>query len=86
MSEQTKLCVAGASGLVGSSIVRAALERGYLVNGTLRNRHLTSKSTYLKQLAGGERLTLFDAEMADGTSFEAPLRGCLLYTSDAADE
>ena len=75
MSEQTKLCVAGASGLVGSSIVRAALERGYLVNGTLRNKNLSSKSRHLKQLAGGERLTLFDAEMADGASFEAPLRG-----------
>ena len=75
MSEQTKLCVAGASGLVGSSIVRAALERGYWVNGTLRNKNVLSKSTYLKQLAGGERLTLFDAEMADGESFDAPLKG-----------
>ena len=55
--------------------MRAALERGYLVNGTLRNKNLSSKSKYLKQLAGGERLTLFDAEMADGASFETPLRG-----------
>ncbi len=75
MSGQKKVCVVGASGLVGSSIVREALERGYLVNGTLRNKNILSKSTYLKRLVGGERLTLFNAEMANGSSFDAPLRG-----------
>ena len=32
-----KLAVIGCSGLVGSSIVRCALEKGYEVNGTMRN-------------------------------------------------
>jgi len=75
MGENKKLCVAGASGLVGSSIVRAALERGYSVNGTLRNKNVPQKSCYLKQLMGGERLELFSADMAVGESFDAPLTG-----------
>lgn len=65
----------GASGLVGSSIVRAALERGYRVNGTLRDKNAPNKSIYLKQLRGGERLELFNAEMAVGASFDASLVG-----------
>lgn len=75
MGEHTKLCVAGASGLVGSSIVRAALERGYLVNGTLRDGNVPEKSLYLKQLLGGERLEFFSATMAVEESFDASLTG-----------
>lgn len=37
MSAARALCVAGASGLVGSNIVGAALAKGYAVNGTLRD-------------------------------------------------
>ena len=75
MKENIKLCIAGASGLVGSSIVRAALERGYSVNGTLRDKSDSEKSLYLKRLLGGERLELFTAEMANGSSFDLPLMG-----------
>ncbi|GIR55624.1 MAG: hypothetical protein CM15mP62_30950 [Rhodospirillaceae bacterium] len=44
------LCVIGASGLVGSYIVKAALSKGYRVNGTMRNlkrfrKHQLSKKT-----------------------------------------
>lgn len=73
MRANKKLCVAGASGLVGSSIVRAALERGYSINGTLRNKNIPEKSSYLERLIGGERLELFSAEMAIGESFDVPL-------------
>ena len=38
MKNSKKICVVGASGLVGSSIVRHALEEGYFVNGTLRDK------------------------------------------------
>ena len=41
------VCVAGASGLVGSSIVKAALSRGYSVNGTLRDSTIRDKVDYL---------------------------------------
>ncbi|MDZ7684534.1 MAG: hypothetical protein U5O39_05625 [Gammaproteobacteria bacterium] len=55
------LCVAGASGLVGANITRAALERGYRVNGALRNADDPAKAPHLKALPGGDRLTLFSA-------------------------
>ena len=35
--ENNKLAVVGCTGLVGSSIVRCALEKGYDVHGTLRD-------------------------------------------------
>ena len=75
MSVKTTLCVAGASGLVGSNIVRAALQRGYAVNGTLRNKNMTEKTTYLEALPGAKNLSLFSAEMGDESSFAAPLDG-----------
>ena len=45
-----KLAVIGCSGLVGSSILRCALEKGYEVNGTMRNIEDSSKIKYLKKL------------------------------------
>ena len=44
-----KLAVIGCSGLVGSSIVRCALEKGYEVNGTMRNIEDSTKIKYLKK-------------------------------------
>ena len=38
MRQPKTIAIAGASGLVGSNIIRAALERGYGVNGTLRSK------------------------------------------------
>ena len=92
MTEVTTLCVAGASGLVGSNIVRAALQRGYAVNGTLRDRNAPEKEFYLKALPRGENLSLFSAEMSDEASFAAPLDGaegvfiaCLIPTYKGTD-
>ena len=60
----------GASGLVGSNIVREALKRGYSVNGTMRNSADPKKEPYLKKLPGAEKnLNLFDANMNDSDSF-----------------
>jgi nucleoside-diphosphate-sugar epimerase len=70
------VCVAGASGLVGSNIVRACLNAGYRVNGTLRNADDIERVEWLMGLPGAaERLTLFSADMADSESFDAPLTG-----------
>ena len=44
------ICVAGASGLVGSSIVKEALFRGYNVHGTLRDATAKEKVHYLNLL------------------------------------
>ena len=71
------LCVVGASGFAGSHIVRAALEKGYRVKGTMRDKDAPSKAPYLMALPGAaERLTLYSAEMADEASFDEPLTGC----------
>jgi len=71
------ICVVGASGLVGSNIVRAGLERGYAVNGTMRDRNALNKAPFLNALPGAaERLQLFGAEMAEEGSFDAALAGC----------
>ena len=74
-SEKT-VCVAGASGLVGSNIVVACLERGYRVNGTLRDKTEADKVPYLEALPGAaERLTLFEADMSEADAFDPALRG-----------
>lgn len=76
MNNPKTLCVAGASGLVGSNIVKAALAKGYRVNGTMRDANDESKRPYLMALPGAaERLTLFSADSAESTSFDAALDG-----------
>ena len=73
---KTRVCVAGASGLVGSNITRAALARGFGVNGTLRDHTAASKAPYLNALPGAaERLALYSAEMGSSTSFDAATEG-----------
>ena len=76
MTEQpTTLCVAGASGLVGSHIVKAALESGYCVNATLRDATDETKTPYLNTLPGAaKRLSLFSADMTDSHSFDAAMQ------------
>lgn len=72
----TTLCVAGASGLVGSNIVKTALAAGYRVNATLRDATDVTKTRHLNALPGAaERLTLFSADMGDSQSFDAAMQG-----------
>ena len=59
MNKSNRLCVVGASGLVGSSIVRCALEKGYVVNGTLRDKNNEEKIKYLKGLPNGKNLIFY---------------------------
>lgn len=70
------ICVVGASGLVGSNIVHAALDRGYVVRGTLRDKDAPEKAPYLKALPGAsERLSLISADMANEADFDEVLAG-----------
>ena len=70
------ICVVGASGLAGSHIVKAALERGYKVHGTMRDKDAPDKAPFLKALPGAsERLSLFSADMVNGGDFDGPLAG-----------
>ena len=70
------LSIVGASGLVGSNIVKAALNRGYSVRGVMRDKEAPDKAPYLMALPGAsERLTLFSGNMANEDDFDAPLAG-----------
>jgi len=74
-SEST-LCVVGASGLVGSNIVKTALDRGYRIRGTMRDKDAPSKAPYLMALPGAsKRLTLASADMANIGDFDDALDG-----------
>ena len=75
MDHLKKICVVGASGLVGSSIVRCALEKGYNVNGTLRDVNITKKTKYLYNLVNGNKLKLYSAHMKNELDFLHPLEG-----------
>tara|TARA_Y100000589_G_scaffold94689_1_gene89434 strand:+ start:1494 stop:1814 length:321 start_codon:yes stop_codon:yes gene_type:complete len=69
------LCVIGASGLVGSHIVKAALGKGYRVNGTMRNLNDLESVKYLKKLKNSENLALFSADMENPNDLNKPLSG-----------
>lgn len=70
------VCVAGASGLVGSHIVQACLAKGWTVHGTMRDPADPAKTPYLEALPGAaERLRLFRAEMGEDGSFDAAVEG-----------
>ena len=76
MAVKPRVCVAGTSGLVGSNITRAALARGYGVNGTMRDHRAPSKAPYLMELPGAEeRLALFSADMSTEVSFDDAVTG-----------
>ncbi len=71
-----KLCVVGVSGLVGSNIVKACLDRGYTVHGTMRDKYAPGKAPFLNALAGAsERLSLFSADMAQEETFDEAMAG-----------
>ena len=69
------LCVIGATGLVGSHIVKAALGKGYRVNGTMRNLNDLESASYLKKLNNSKNLTLFSADMKNPNDLDNPLSG-----------
>ena len=73
---EKSICVVGASGLVGSNIVKAALDKGYTIRGTMRDKNAPDKAPYLNALPGAtERLELFNADMMDENSFDEALSG-----------
>ena len=73
LMEKKLLTIFGASGLVGSSILREALDRGYHVNGTLRHFENQDRITRLKSLPSGKNANFFSADMADISSLDNPL-------------
>ncbi|XP_078169793.1 NADPH HC-toxin reductase 1-like [Carex rostrata] len=79
MEKKSRVCVTGASGFIGSSLVRRLLEKGYVVHATLRN--IGDESNYkvglLKGLPGADtRLFLFEADIYDPDLFGPAIEGC----------
>jgi nucleoside-diphosphate-sugar epimerase len=78
--------VTGASGYIGSWIVRSLLEAGYPVHGTVRNPQKASGLEHLHKLSDDHpgRLTLFKADLLDPGSFDEAMAGCELVMHTAS--
>ncbi|MEQ8653635.1 MAG: NAD-dependent epimerase/dehydratase family protein [Kiloniellales bacterium] len=69
-----KIAIAGASGLVGANILKAALARGYAVSGAMRNPEVAA--SHLMALPGAQaRLRLEAADMMQEGAFDTVVEG-----------
>ncbi|GMJ05154.1 hypothetical protein like AT4G27250 [Hibiscus trionum] len=67
-------CVTGATGYIGSWLVKLLLGRGYMVHATVRN---PEKALHLLPLwNGGDQLRLFKADLLEEGSFDEAVKGC----------
>jgi len=72
-----QVAVTGATGFIGSEIVKALLDRGHNVHGTVRDPDNAGKVDPLSALSGAaDRLTLFKADLLDSKSFDAAFEDC----------
>ncbi|MGB8404956.1 MAG: aldehyde reductase [Mycobacterium sp.] len=78
--------VTGASGYIGSWIVRRLLEAGHTVHGTVRNPQKASGLEHLHKLSADHpgRLRLFKADLLDAGSFDEAMAGCELVMHTAS--
>ena len=74
MTVSGPVCVTGGSGFLASWIVKMLLEKGYIVRTTTRR---LEKAQFLKEMAGSERLTVFDGcDFSVPSSFDKAIKGC----------
>ncbi|KAK8702444.1 hypothetical protein V6N13_020799 [Hibiscus sabdariffa] len=74
---ESKVCVTGAAGYLGSWLVKRLLETGYIVHATTRNLGDPYKVGLLKSLPHAEtRLRLFEADIYDPRQFQPAIQGC----------
>lgn len=78
--------VTGASGYLGSWIVRLLLEAGHTVHGTVRDPDRKAKLEHLSKLSAAHpgRLVLFRADLMDEGSFDAAMATCELVMHTAS--
>jgi dihydroflavonol-4-reductase len=77
------IVVTGASGFVGSQIVRELLEHGYRVRGTARSPERVRSEGHLFALPGSERLELVAADLNQPGSYDGAVEGAryLIHTA-----
>jgi dihydroflavonol-4-reductase len=81
-----RVCVTGASGFIGTHIVRELLERGYRVRGTVRDPGDDEKCAHLRKIAEGKpgELELVAADLMERGSFHPAIAGCDLVVHSAS--
>ena len=76
MSDPKTVCVTGASGFIGTHVVRELLSRGHRVRATVRDAKDEGKTDHLRALEGAsERLQIFSANLLDEGAFDEPVSG-----------
>ncbi|CAK9025940.1 Phenylacetaldehyde reductase (2-phenylethanol synthase), partial [Durusdinium trenchii] len=74
-ASETTVLVSGASGYIGSVVVRALLDKGYRVRGTVRDT--AKKAGHLQAwIDEGQSLELVQADLLDEASWDAACQGC----------
>jgi len=76
VSDPKTVAVTGASGYIGSHVVRVLLEAGHQVRGTVRDPWDAEKTAHLRALPGSERLSLTAANLGQEGSFDETFLGC----------
>ncbi|KAM7255507.1 hypothetical protein ACFE04_008405 [Oxalis oulophora] len=70
----TTYCVTGATGYIGSYLVKTLLQRGYNVHATVR--HPAKALHLLPVWNGGDRLSLYTADLQKEGSFDEAVKDC----------
>jgi dihydroflavonol-4-reductase len=72
-----RVAVTGATGFIGSEVVKVLLDRGYMVHGTVRDPENEAKVAPLLNLEGAsDRLELVRADLLTGDGFASAFEGC----------
>ena len=70
----TIACVTGVTGYFASELVSQLLDKGWTVRGTVRSLD-PKRTSFLRRIAGAERLTLMEADLLKNGSFAECCRG-----------
>eukprot|EP01022_Parablepharisma_sp_SALTPOND_P007550 TRINITY_DN1313_c0_g1_i1.p1 TRINITY_DN1313_c0_g1~~TRINITY_DN1313_c0_g1_i1.p1 ORF type:complete len:355 (+),score=46.74 TRINITY_DN1313_c0_g1_i1:264-1328(+) len=76
MTTKGKALVTGATGFIGSYLIKTLLERGYTVRATVRNKADTAKLEPLISLPHQDRLEIVEADLLNPSSWDPAVSGC----------